>query len=163
MKAIKLSFKSKDGVTDNREVQVSDEVHALLQKFMSGKKPTDKIFSNASSGSVNMLLKAIMPDITVKNLRTVKANSEFVEEAKRILTGFTPKTEVEKIRVLYLANKRVAEQLNHQKNIGKNHGDQTQKAKDKIAASKENAKKAAEIALGTSLGAYLNPAIVFSL
>lgn len=143
MKTINLSFLGKDSVPFNNNIEISDEVYLLLQKFISGKNPKDPIFSHANSGTVNMFLKAIMPDITVKNLRTVKANQEFMDEAKRILATTKPKTEIEKIRVIYLANKKVAETLNHQKNIAKNFGDQSSKLKEKIKLTEEKAKKTA--------------------
>jgi hypothetical protein len=141
MKEISLSFLGKDSVPDNRTVEISDEVYIILQKLIAGKKPTDRIFSHANSDTVNMFLKAIMPDITVKNLRTVKANQEFINEAKRLLSLSTPKTEIEKIRVFYLANKKVSVKLNHQKNVAKNYKDQSSKLKEKIKLSEENTKK----------------------
>jgi DNA topoisomerase-1 len=143
-KIIHFSFLGKDSVKDERDCEVSDEVYSLLQKFQSGKGPNDQIFSHANSDTVNMFLRAIMPDITVKNLRTVKANQEFLDEAKRLLAGPKPKTEIEKIRILYLANKKVAEKLNHQKNVAKNFTDQSSKLKDKISLTKEKSKETFE-------------------
>jgi hypothetical protein len=229
-KIIHFSFTGKDSVKDERDLEISDEVYLLLQKFTQNKKSTDPIFSHADSGTVNMLLKTIMPDITVKNLRTVKANQEFIDAAKEILAKSNPKTEIEKIRILFLANKAVAEKLNHQKNVAKNFKESTGKLKEKIQLTETKAKETAlkikenkikldiqeaearsllkgqpqtlklkleeiklkrqklidretrtkvsiekakfsyekksgskEIALGTSLGAYLDPRIVFSL
>jgi hypothetical protein len=140
VKKIQLNFLGKDSVPDKREIEVTDEIYSLLQKFIAGKKPSDQIFSHADSDTVTMLLRTVMPDITPKNLRTIKANKEFVDEAKSVLTTFKPKTEIEKIRVLYLANKKVAEQLNHQRNVAKNYTESADKLKEKIKLTKEKAK-----------------------
>jgi DNA topoisomerase-1 len=144
MNKIHLSFVGKDSVPDKRDIEVSDEVYALLQKFTAGKGPNDPIFSHADSGTVRVFLNAIIPGMTPKNLRTVKANQEFINEAKKLLATSKPKTEIEKIKILYRANLRVAEQLNHQKNVAKNFGDQSAKLKDKIKTTEENAQKTKE-------------------
>lgn len=141
MKTIHLNFLGKDSVPFDGDVEVSDKVYSLLQKFTANKKPTDKIFSNANSGTVTTLLNVVVPGLTPKNLRTVKANQEFVDEAKHILKTFTPKTEIEKVRVLYLANKKVAEKLNHQRNIAKNYSESKEKLEEKIKQSKLKSKE----------------------
>ena len=141
MKTIHLDFLGKDSVPYSNDIDISDKVYILLQKFCQGKNKKDPLFPHANSDSVNLLLRAIMPDITVKNLRTVKANQEFIDEAKRLLLINKPKTEIEKIRIFFLANKRVAITLNHQKNIAKNYIDQSSKLKEKIKLTEEKSKE----------------------
>lgn len=141
MKIIHLDFKGKDSVPFSNDIEVSDEVYGLLQKLIANKKPGDQIFSNASAHTVRMFLDTALKGTTPKNLRTVKANQEFIDEAKNLLSTVTPKTEIEKIRIFYLANKKVAEKLNHQKNIGKNHGVQADKLKEKIKLSEQRTKE----------------------
>ncbi|MDR2457816.1 MAG: hypothetical protein LBD41_04980 [Clostridiales Family XIII bacterium] len=141
---IHLKFIGKDSVTYDNDIDVSSEVYNLLQNFIQNKKPSDPLFPHANSTSVNMLLKAIKPNITVKNLRTVKANQEFIDEIKRLFATMPkPKTEIDKIRFMYLANKKVAITLNHQKNIAKNYSDQSQKLKEKIKLTEQKAKETA--------------------
>ena len=137
MKTIHLNFLGKDSVPFDNDIKVSDKVYSLLQTFIKGKGPKDRLF-NQTSREVAWFLGNIVPGLTPKNLRTVKANQEFVEAAKEILETETPKSEVDKVRVFYRANKAVAEKLNHQRNIAKNFKESKEKLETKYKESKVN-------------------------
>lgn len=136
MYELTLDFFGKDSVKYQNKFEVPDEIGEVLNSFMVGKNPTDKLFDKASAGSVNEFLKECLPYCTAKLFRTAYGTKLLAEELQKaeIKKGM-PEW---KIRSIYdNACLVVSTKLNHQKNVAKNYTVQMDKTDENIKKAKE--------------------------
>ena len=136
MKILELTFKGKDSVNYENEIEVPDYIADLIKDLQKQKKPDDKLFS-VDSGDVSQFLKnSGNKDLSPKQFRTAIASKLIVEE---LLAMNVEKSwpEWKKIDAFNKANLAVAKKLNHQKNVGKNHEDQQKKMSETIKLQTE--------------------------
>ena len=147
MYELTLNFLGKDSVPYNNTFEVPDEVANCINKFMAGKKPSDKLFDKASAGTVNKFLSDCIPYCTAKLFRTAYGTKLLAETLQQYLAeGKLTKGMPEwKIRSLYdNACLVVSTKLNHQKNVAKTFNAQMDKTDESIKKAKENSKKRRE-------------------
>lgn len=147
MYELTLDFLGKDSVRYQNKFEIPDEIGYALQKVMAGKKPKDKLFDKASSGTVNAFLSECIPYCTAKLFRTAYGTKLLAETLQQYWTeGKIAKGMPEwKIRSLYdNACLVVSTKLNHQRNVAKNFSAQMDKTDDNIKKAKEAAKKRKE-------------------
>ena len=143
MYELTLDFLGKDSVRYQNTFEVPDEIAEALQKVMAGKKPKDKLFDKASSGTVNAFLSECIPYCTAKLFRTAYGTKLLAETLQQYWTeGKIAKGMPEwKIRSLYdNACLVVSTKLNHQRNVAKNFSAQMDIKKAKEAAKKRKEK-----------------------
>jgi hypothetical protein len=139
MKQIRLNFLGKDSVVYDNIISIPDEIYDMLKKQQESNDGEDRLFPNASAGSVQDFLNKVQPGITPKNLRTVVCNEVLINELKK--KNITKKnTEAEKIRAIFEANLEIAKTLNHQKNVSKNQKEGEAKIKERVEKAKERIK-----------------------
>ena len=145
MKILELTFKGKDSVNYENEIEVPDYIADLINDLQKQKKPDDKLFS-VDSGDVSQFLKnSGNKDLSPKQFRTAIASKLIVEE---LLAMNVEKSwpEWKKIDAFNKANLAVAKKLNHQKNVGKNHDDQQKKMSEAIQLQTEKLKEKKDVA-----------------
>ena len=139
---LELNFLGKDSVTYKNSLEMPANVAKALQSFVSGKKPSDKVFDKASAGTVNNFLSDCIPYCTAKLFRTAYGTKLLAEELQKaeIKKGM-PEW---KIRSIYdNACLVVSTKLNHQKNVAKNFATQMDKTDETIKRAKEAEKNRA--------------------
>lgn len=144
---LKLKFSGKDSVPYVNEFEVPQVVADAIIKCQAGKKPKDKLFDKASSGTVNAFLAECIPYCTAKLFRTAYGTKLLAETLQQYWTdGKITKGMPEwKIRSMYdNACLVVSTKLNHQRNVAKNFSAQMDKTDDNIKKAKEAAKKRKE-------------------
>ena len=144
---LKLKFSGKDSVPYVNEFEVPQVVADAIVKCQAGKKPKDKLFDKASSGTVNAFLAECIPYCTAKLFRTAYGTKLLAETLQQYWTdGKITKGMPEwKIRSMYdNACLVVSTKLNHQRNVAKNFSAQMDKTDDNIKKAKEAAKKRKE-------------------
>lgn len=144
---LKLKFSGKDSVPYVNEFEVPQVVADAILKCQTGKKPKDKLFDKASSGTVNAFLADCIPYCTAKLFRTAYGTKLLAETLQQYWTdGKITKGMPEwKIRSMYdNACLVVSTKLNHQRNVAKNFSAQMDKTDDNIKKAKEAAKKRKE-------------------
>lgn len=140
---LKLKFSGKDSVPYVNEFEVPQEVADAIVKCQTGKKPKDRLFDKASSGTVNAFLTECIPYCTAKLFRTAYGTKLLAETLQLYWTeGKLAKGMPEwKIRSLYdNACLVVSTKLNHQRNVAKNFNAQMDKTDENIKKAKESAK-----------------------
>ncbi|MBQ2395887.1 MAG: hypothetical protein II304_02425 [Bacteroidales bacterium] len=144
---LKLKFLGKDSVPYVNEFEVPQEVADAIKKCQAGKKPKDKLFDKASSGTVNAFLAECIPYCTAKLFRTAYGTKLLAETLQQYyLDGKLAKGMPEwKVRSVYdKACLVVSTKLNHQRNVAKNFSEQMDKTDDNIKKAKDAAKKRKE-------------------
>ena len=144
---LKLKFSGKDSVPYVNEFEVPQDIADAIKNCQAGKKPKDKLFDKASSGTVNAFLSECIPYCTAKLFRTAYGTKLLAETLQQYWTeGKLAKGMPEwKIRSLYdNACLVVSTKLNHQRNVAKNFSAQMDKTDDNIKKAKEAAKKRKE-------------------
>ena len=143
MYELTLDFLGKDSVRYQNTFEVPDEIGEALEKLSAGKKPKDKLFDKASSGTVNAFLSECIPYCTAKLFRTAYGTKLLAETLQQYWTdGKIAKGMPEwKIRSIYdNACLVVSTKLNHQKNVAKNFATQMDKTDETIKKAKETEK-----------------------
>jgi DNA topoisomerase-1 len=137
---LKTNFKGKDSVTDKREIEIDSWAIPAFNEFLSGKPRGTKVFDKVSGGEASKLIKSVVPNASPKVFRTANACVVLVEELRG--HPVDPSwSDVKKKAVLVKANLAAAKQLNHQKNVSKNYGEQEAKSKDRVAGAIEREKE----------------------
>ena len=131
-----FDYLGKDSVNYKNTVEVEKFVYDALTFFTKGKKPGQKVFDQMGGGDVGALMKEVMPGVSPKSFRTANAALELVQYLRE--NPVDPNwSDAKKKQVLVMGNAKVARKLNHQKNVGKNQGDQEAKAQERIAAAEK--------------------------
>jgi len=189
---IELDFLGKDSVRYHNKTSVDEQVYINVKEFKNNKNQSDELFDKINSSDVNKYLQNFMKDLTAKLFRTYHASNVFQKELNKISNKYFSENESEFSPTLILdeytkANIKVAQLMNHQKNITKNDkssekiDEMIKKLKDKLKATsndtdrtlikekiqkykskKELKKSLKNISLGTSKINYIDPRITVS-
>jgi DNA topoisomerase-1 len=131
--SIIFDFLGKDSIRFYKKLShVPKVIYNNFKSLLSNKKKTDQVFDDISSRSVNLYLKEFDKNFTAKVFRTRLASSIMFEALKdhKISPGLTNA----QIKVHFnKANVKVADVLNHTRNISK-------KAKESIVKDQEKLK-----------------------
>ena len=132
---VSFDYLGKDSVPYRNTVEVEKYIWDALVAFTRGKKLGQKVFDVMAGGDVGALMKEVLPDVSPKTFRTANAAMELVQYLRDnpVDPGWN---DAKKKQVLVMGNAQVARKLNHQKNVGKNQGDQEAKAQERIDAAK---------------------------
>jgi DNA topoisomerase-1 len=189
---IELDFLGKDSVRYHNKTVVEKQVYDNIKEFKNKKEPYEELFNFIKSSDVNKYLQSFMKDLTAKLFRTYHASHMFQKELNKILNKF-PSDDKQKWSTAEIldeytkANIKVAQLMNHQKNITKNDksGEKIDEmikklraklkktTKDSVKATikekiqkykskKELKKSLKNISLGTSKINYIDPRITIS-
>jgi DNA topoisomerase-1 len=134
--SISFDFLGKDSVRYQNTLEIEKYVYDALSFFLKGKKPGQKVFDQMGGGEVGALMKEVLPGVSPKSFRTTNAAMELVQFLKDNPVDPTW-SDAKKKQTLVMGNALVARKLNHQKNVGKNQGDQEERAKDRIESAKK--------------------------
>ena len=136
---ITFDFLGKDSIPYHNVVEFGDVMIQNMTEFTSGKKKSDRIFSNISSHDVNEFLGIVLPGLTAKQFRTATGSTLLANELK---ARNIDKDEVDRKKLLAFteANLEVAIKLNHQSAVSKNHDASVEALKEKLAAHKTSLK-----------------------
>lgn len=140
---IHLDFLAKDSMRYQSSIEVSNDVYKNLESFIKGKKKEDALFDRINSTDINNYLKAVMPGLTAKVIRTYNASITLEQELRKIDFDKTNSVDV-KVYMFNEANKQVAILCNHQRTKTKKHDEQIAKIETKIQeleAEKEEVKE----------------------
>lgn len=190
---IELDFLGKDSVRYHNKTVVDKQVYDNVKEFKSNKNPHDQLFDKINSSDVNKYLQSFMKDLTAKLFRTYHASHVFQKELNKIMNKFSPNekdkkwTSTEILDEYTKANIKVAQLMNHQKNITKTDkgtekiDEMIKKLKNKLKkttkdsskatikekiqkykAKKELKKSLKNISLGTSKINYIDPRITIA-
>ncbi|KEH40981.1 putative DNA topoisomerase [Medicago truncatula] len=126
---LKFDFLGKDSIRYENTVEVELPVYNAILKFQKGKKPSEQLFDELDTNTLNTHLKELMPNLTAKVFRTFNASFTLDD----MLNKDTKDGDVaEKLLVYNQANKQVAIICNHQRAVSKSHGTQISKLNEKI-------------------------------
>ena len=181
-----FDFLGKDSIRFFKEVQVPMVIYNNFKLFMRGKGIGEDLFDYVTSKSVNDYLKEFDKSFTAKVFRTRLASSIMSDALKEVKVP----TSANKTRTKQLfnkANKKVAEVLNHTRNISKKAEETVKNYQDKLKemqkdykkltgkkkeTMKERIKKQKEkiaaktdtmaVAMTTSINNYIDPRIVIA-
>ncbi|MEM3795328.1 MAG: DNA topoisomerase I [Thermoprotei archaeon] len=133
--SIEFRFLGKDSVPWHKSIKIYEVDPAFvtnLHTFVKGKRPTDQIFDDVSSASVNKFLGKFMRGLTAKVFRTYHA-TRVVEMA---LTKYTNRAKrsnkLYKIYYAKLANLEAAVFCNHKRTVAKNYLSSLRKKNKKL-------------------------------
>lgn len=125
---IVLDFLGKDSVPYHAKLSVEPIIYQNIKQFIENKEKEDQIFDKITSADVNKYLQTFMKDLTAKVFRTYNASNLFQKELRKINKKHQGITDVSILLDEFnKANAKVAQQLNHQKNVGKSHKGQLDK------------------------------------
>ncbi|EPY23796.1 DNA topoisomerase I [Angomonas deanei] len=114
-----FDFLGKDSIRYQNEVDVVPEVHALLARFMKGKRPENDVFDQLTTTQLNDHLKSFMEGLTAKVFRTYNASITLDKWFKEKPVDKNM-TIPDKLAYFNEANTQVAILCNHQKSVSKN-------------------------------------------
>ena len=141
---LKLDFLGKDSVRYVKVIKVDELVYNNLIEFTKNKSKTTEIFNEINTVDVNKYLQTLMDGLTAKVFRTYNASDLFNTE----LNSINPKDSMKDddkfnflLNAFNLANIKVAQLCNHQKNVQKNFKEQITKIDEEIEQVKEDKSK----------------------
>lgn len=134
--AITLDFLGKDSIRYFNKIRVDPLVYINLKEFVKGKNKSDMIFGLVNPSHINRYLQEFMKGLTAKVFRTYNASIIFQKELNKI-SRKTDGAETEFRKCLILdefskANAKVAQVMNHQKNVSKSYKGQLEKIGEQI-------------------------------
>jgi len=182
-----FDFLGKDSIRFYKEIKVPKEIYKNFIKLTKGRKPNDELFSKIDSKSLNSYIREFDSSFSSKVFRTRLASSIMNDAIKKV--NIPSGSNKQRTKQLFNeANKKVAEVLNHIKNISKNAELAVEKLKNKLKELKKEYKKLKKeksakvpnikerikkmeenikaktnvmsVAMGTSLINYIDPRIV---
>lgn len=189
---IVLDFLGKDSVQYKKVFTDVTQIYRNIHQFTRNKNPNDQLFDLVTPAIVNAWLQKHMEGLTAKVFRTFNASMLFQKQLKAIekkMESYSGSKRTDQFILQYqMANGKVAELCNHQKNVGKNHQDDVQKIKKQISELKKKIKAAKKseqkekmrdrvavlktklelkkgncnISLGTSKASYIDPRITYA-
>lgn len=150
---ITLNFLGKDSVPYTNTIVVGDLIYNNVKEFLKGKEKGDQVFDKINSNDINKYLQEFMKDLTAKVYRTYNASNLFQKELAKITKKYTSDSDSndtnidkEKIKAILddfnKANVRVAQMMNHQKNISTGYKKSVLKITDSIDKLKKMLAKA---------------------
>jgi len=129
-----FDFLGKDSVRYFETKKLDPEVYQAVKSFTVGKVPTAQLFDAVDPGLVNDFFKRFMDDLSAKVFRTYNASITLQTELDKFdASGINTVNMADVLHFYNNANKEVAVLCNHQKDVGKQHGEGVQKMQDRIA------------------------------
>jgi len=122
---IYLSFLGKDSVLFENHLVVSPEIYFVFQNLLS--YPTDQLFPFICSSDVDNYLGQCLEGLTAKVFRTAYGSSLLAEGLKNIKCK-----DNEKVLEFNRVNLKVAQKLNHQKQVGKTYKEKNTELKENV-------------------------------
>lgn len=183
-----FDFLGKDSIRFYKDLEVPTLIYNNFEKLVKGKKKAEQVFNSISSRSINAYLKEFDKSFSAKVFRTRLASKIMYDALKDVKI---PKDSTKaKTKVLFnKANAKVADVLNHTRNVSKKAKDAVKKDEEKLKELKkelndrkkdgknidaiekriETAKNRIEsktdvmtVAINTSLTNYIDPRLVVS-
>jgi DNA topoisomerase IB len=182
---IKLHFLGKDSILFSKTLVVPEPIFRNLEMFKQGKTKKDQLFNLVDATDINEYLKQFDKTFSAKVFRTRLATSIMLDELSKLKV---PKkiTKKDLDHLFKKANVKVAEVLNHTRNvpagaskaidklqdkiktnIGKMKTAKTEKAKNKLKEANKKLRKDIKtkqetkgVAVTTSLTNYIDPRVV---
>lgn len=142
---IEFDFLGKDSIRYLNTVKVEPKVYGLMGEFKKGKKPTQNLFDQLNTNSLNAHLKTIMDKLTAKVFRTFNASLTLDEQLRKNEASLKDKNDTEKLAYYNNANREVAILCNHQRTVPKTFQSQVDRLDERIEEIEEyiaNLKKA---------------------
>lgn len=183
-----FDFLGKDSIRFYKDLEVPDFIYSNFSKLIKGKSKTAQVFNAISASDINEYLKQFDADFSAKVFRTRLASKIMFEALKEV--EIPPNSTKQKIKTLFnKANVKVADVLNHTRNISKKAKESVEKLNIKLSELKkekkqkqkegkslvqinkriESAKNSIEskkdvmsVAISTSLTNYIDPRIIVS-
>jgi len=135
-----FDFLGKDSIRFYKKIKVPKLIYTNFEKLLAGKKGSAQVFSSINSNAINDYLKEFDHAFTAKVFRTRLASSIMFEALKSVKI---PKgiTKAETKKYFNKANVKVAEILNHTRNVSKKAQESVKKDQEKLAEYKKELKK----------------------
>jgi DNA topoisomerase-1 len=139
---LEINLIGKDSVPYHQIIEIDSYASKALAALLATTKKSDRIFPDADN--VNALIKECVPGISAKTFRTAKGTMTLVEQLKAHPVSKTDSL-IAKERALFEASLTTSQLLNHQRNVGKNFKEQSEKTASRVTTAEETlkAKKAA--------------------
>lgn len=126
-----FDFLGKDSIRFYKELKVPELIYNNFKKLIEGKKNTEQVFNSISSRSINAYLKEFDKSFSAKVFRTRLA-SKIMYEALKTLKIPKDATKSRIKTIFNKANAKVADVLNHTRNVSKKAQDSVKKYKDEL-------------------------------
>jgi len=138
---IKLHFLGKDSILFSKELMIPETIFRNLEVFKQGKANSDQLFNLVDASDINEYLKQFDKSFSAKVFRTRLATSIMLDELSKLKV---PKKATKKDvdHIFKKANAKVAEVLNHTRNVPAGASKAIDKLKDKIKANTDKMKNA---------------------
>jgi len=131
---LQLHFLGKDSVPYFNEVELDPWAAKALKDLARNRCATEQLFDKVKSFDVGNFIKEVCPEASPKTFRSAIGTAALCEALAASKIGVNDE---QKKAAFVRANLHVGKVLNHQKNIGKNYGDQAKKMNEAVAASKQ--------------------------
>lgn len=175
-----FNFIGKDSIQFYKDLIVSPLIYRNIVSFLGNKSPGDDLFDLVDSDKVNSYLKQFDKSFSAKVFRTRLASMIMYDELKKLrVPEEATKQQIKSI--FNEANAKVANVLNHTRNVPKKRQEKIDKLKEeleKLMSEKKDKKKQEKIdklsdeikslsdvigfAMTTSLNNYIDPRLVVS-
>ena len=126
-----FDFFGKDSIQFYKELEVPPRIYSNFEKLLIGKRKEAQVFNEISSNNINTYLKEFDSSFSAKVFRTRLASSIMYEALKEI-TIPSGSTKVRTKQLFNMANKKVAEVLNHTRSVSVKSVQGVQKKKDTL-------------------------------
>ena len=175
---IVFDFLGKDSVRFFKDLTVPSIVYKNIRSFQSNKKPDGDLFDRISSDDINAYLKQIDKSFSAKVFRTRLASTIMFNALKEVkIPKGSTKTRTKEL--FNNANSKVAEILNHTRNVPKKTEENVQKFRDQLSELRKGKRPDLEkislleekiqsmsnvmnVAITTSLNNYIDPRLIVS-
>ena len=126
-----FDFLGKDSIQFYKELKVPIPIYSNFENLVIGKKAQSQIFDKISSDNINTYLKEFDSSFSAKVFRTRLASSIMYEGLKEVMIP-EGSTKVRVRQLFGVANKKVAEVLNHTRSVSTKAMESVQKKKDTL-------------------------------
>ena len=120
-----FDFLGKDSMRYFNTVEVDPKVFENMKNFARGKSGKDDLFELINASKLNEFLKGLMDNLSAKVFRTFNASFTLQRELDK--EDMIEEVLEEKLKYYKKANRDVAILCNHQKTVGKNYDQTTEK------------------------------------
>lgn len=127
-----FDFLGKDSIQFYKELKVPAQIYSNFQKLLTGKKGESQVFDKITSSNINTYLKEFDSSFSAKVFRTRLASSIMYEALEKVKIP-SNSTKARTKQLFGVANKKVAEILNHTRSVSNKTLQSVQKKKDTLA------------------------------
>ena len=134
-----FDFLGKDSIRFYKDLQVPNLIYENFKKLIAGKKKTEQVFDKISSTSINAYLKEFDKSFSAKAFRTRLASKIMFDALKYVKI---PKNSTKaQVKVLFnKANAKVADVLNHTRNVSQKVKNDVKKYEEDLIELKKELK-----------------------